>query len=212
MERAEPILAWLVSIPGWLVYLLVGLAAALENIVPPIPADVIVVLAGVMAGASHIDVWLLFLAVWIGNVGSALLVYGLGRRYGATFFEGRVGSFLLAPGQVASLEIAYQRFGFPIIFFSRFLPVFRPIVPVFAGVAKLSFPGTALPIALASAVWYGFLVYLGNFAAQNWRRGIAFVADLGLGLWVAAAILLLALGVWWWRSRHPATPVQDAEE
>src|SRR5690606_34323116 len=155
MERAGSILQWLVALPDWLVYLIVGLAAAVENILPPIPADAIVVIGGVISGAGQANTWTLFFAVWVGNVSSALLTYAMGRRYGKTFFQGRLGNFLLAPRQAEALEKAYSRYGVPIIFFSRFLPVFRPIVPVFAGISHLGFWSTALPIAVASGIWYG---------------------------------------------------------
>jgi membrane protein DedA with SNARE-associated domain len=200
-ERAEAWLEWLTSLPDVLVYLLVGVAAALENLIPPVPADVVVVLGAVIAGAGSANPWVLFAAVWLGNVGSALLVYGLGRRYGEAFFRGRLGSFLLAPHQLRALATAYSRFGFPIIFFSRFLPVFRPMVPAFAGVSRLGFWGTAIPLGLASAVWYGFLVILGTFAGQNWRAVLGLLGRFGIAAWAGAALLILVMTIWWWRGR-----------
>ncbi|MEX0912187.1 MAG: DedA family protein [Gemmatimonadota bacterium] len=202
MDRATSVLSWLVSIPDWLVYTLLGIAAGLENIVPPIPADVMVLAGGVVAGVNGADVRWLFAAVWAGNVFSALLVYGLGHHYGARFFRGRLGHFLLRPAQLDALARAYRRFGFPIIFFSRFLPVFRPIVPAFAGVSHLGFWGTAIPLALASAIWYGFLVYLGAVAGANWRATVDLLANLGIWLWIVAALLLASVSIWWWRTRH----------
>ena len=202
MERAADVLEWLVSLPEWLVYLLVGLAAAIENIIPPVPADVFVVIGGVIAGAGDAAPFALFLAVWFGNVSSALVVYALGRRYGAAFFDGRLGRLLLAPLQLVTLQGAYDRFGFPIIFFSRFLPVFRPIVPVFAGVSRVSFLRTAPPIMLASGLWYGLLVYLGSIAGANWRTLLERISEFSGWMWAVAGVLILAASVWWWRSRR----------
>lgn len=203
MERAAEVLRWLVSLPEWLVYLVVGLAAAIENIIPPVPADVVVVIGGVITGAGEADPFALFLAVWFGNVSSALLVYALGRRYGKGLFGTRIGEFLLAPHQLEGLQRAYNRFGFPIIFFSRFLPVFRPVVPAFAGISHVSFLRTAPPIALASGLWYGLLVYLGSVAGANWRALLHLVNRFGGWMWGVAGILIVAGVVWWWRSRHP---------
>jgi membrane protein DedA with SNARE-associated domain len=201
-DSAEAVLSWLVAIPDALLYLLIGFAAAIENLIPPFPGDVVVVIGGVIAGAGDADPTILFLVVWLANAGTALLVYALGRRYGAGFFQGRLGSFLLAPAQVDTLSIAYRRFGVPIIFFSRFLPIFRPIVPVFAGVAQLGFWKTAIPILAASAIWYGFLVYLGAFTGQNWQAVVRLLDRIGGWLWAAAIFLLLAFVWWWWRSRR----------
>lgn len=202
ISRAESFLFWLGSIPDWVLYIVVGLLAAVENIVPPIPADVMIAVGGVAAGLGRADPWIVFVSVWLANAGSALLVYWVGRRYGPSFFTGRLGRFLLAPNQVNQLAAAYRRYGFPIIFFSRFLPVFRPIVPVFAGVARLGFWGTAIPIVLASAVWYGFLVYLGAFAGANLHRILTLVEAVGGWLWLLAAVLVIAALFWWRATRQ----------
>jgi membrane protein DedA with SNARE-associated domain len=210
-ERASSLLEWLLGLPDWLVYFLIGAAAALENLIPPIPADVIVVVGAVIAGAGGADPGWLFIVVWISNVASALLVYLLGLRYGAGFFQTRLGTFLLAPPQVAALSRAYRRFGFPIIFLSRFLPVFRPIVPVFAGVARVPFLATALPVGFASALWYGLLVYAGSAAGANWQRVLEMLADLGGWLWIAAGALLALLGWWWLRTRRALEALGEEE-
>lgn len=201
-ERASQLLEWLLSIPDWAVYVLVGVSAALENIIPPIPADVVVVVGGVLAGAGGASALLLFLAVLIGNVGSAMLVYLAGRRYGSRFFDGRIGQFVLAPRQLEKLSAAYQKYGIPIIFVSRFLPVFRPVVPAFAGVSQLGALATALPIALASAIWYGALVYVGSTAGSNWEEVLAGLERLGTWLWLVAAVLILGVLVIWRRTRR----------
>jgi membrane protein DedA with SNARE-associated domain len=56
---------------------------------------------------------------------------------------------------------------------SRFLPAFRALVPVFAGVTRVPLRRVLLPLALASALWYGALVYLGAMAGatgtSSWR-------------------------------------------
>jgi membrane protein DedA with SNARE-associated domain len=209
MERAEPILEWLIARPDWLIYLIVGFAAAMENLVPPVPADVVILLGGVIAGAGGAHPWLLFSVVWLGNVGSALLVYAIGIRYGSAFLSGPLGRFLLAPAQVRSLAGAYQRFGFPIIFVSRFLPVFRPIVPVFAGISRLGVWRTAIPIALASGVWYGLLVYLGTVAGENLDAVFGYIARIGSWLWAIAGVLILLAGGWWWRTRRNSPGIDE---
>ncbi len=202
MSGAEAIFRWLLSIPQWLLYPIAAAAAAIENVIPPLPGDLMVVVISVIAGAKGVDAPMLFLVVWLGNVTSALCVYALGRRYGETFFAGRIGGFLLAPRQLAGLSRAYHRFGLPIIFFSRFLPVFRPIVPAFAGVAGISFAGAAIPIVFASAIWYGFLVYLGTTAGQNLPAVTETLGRIGGSLWVVSGIFVALFAWWWLRTRR----------
>jgi membrane protein DedA with SNARE-associated domain len=198
----EAFLERMLGLPEPLLHLVLGLAAALENIVPPIPADVVILFGGFLAGQGATAVWLVFLSVWVGNVGGALLVYVLGRVYGARFFSSRIGRFFLRPRQLATLGGFYQRYGFGVIFVSRFLPMFRSVVPVFAGVSGVGFFRTAVPIAAASFLWYGFLVYLGATAGQNWDEIVATLDRMGRWLYLLVALALVALAGWWWRTRH----------
>jgi membrane protein DedA with SNARE-associated domain len=143
-----------------------------------------------------------FALVWLGNLSTALLMYALGRSHGSRFFQGPLGSRLLRPRQMEKLGEFYARRGTVVIFVSRFLPMFRAVVPVFAGTSGVSFWRAALPMALASALWYGGIVYLGATAGANWQEIRGMVESSGRWLGVAALLLALAVGAWWWRSRH----------
>jgi membrane protein DedA with SNARE-associated domain len=200
-EWLDTLLNWLASAPHAAIYAVLGFAAALENVIPPVPADVVVVFGGVLAGRGGANPWGVFLAVWLFNVAGALFVYLIGRRYGAAFFAGRWGQMLLRPHQLEQLDGFYHRFGTGIIFVSRFLPMLRAVVPVFAGVSRLGVARTAVPIAAASALWYGGLVYLGTAAGRNWHEVMATLDHLGRWFWLAALLLLGGVAAWWWRSR-----------
>jgi membrane protein DedA with SNARE-associated domain len=200
-NAVETLLAWLASAPAAAIYASLGLAAALENVFPPIPADVVVFFGGVLAGGSAVDLWAVFGTVWAANVAGALLVYGLGRRYGQAFFAGAIGKRLLRPHQLTQLDVFYREHGPRVIFISRFLPMFRALVPVFAGVSNLGFWRTFLPMAAASGLWYGSIVYLGGAAGRNWRQILEMISQAGRGLAVAAGLLALLVAWWWWRSR-----------
>lgn len=197
------------SAPEIVVYLVLGAAATLENLVPPIPADVVILFGGLLAGRGVARVDLVFLSVWICNVAGALAVYLVGRRFGASFFEGRWGRLLLQPRQVARLNVFYRRYGFGVIFVSRFLPMFRAVVPVFAGVAQVGFFRAALPIAVASALWYGLIVWLGATAGRNWEEIVAVLDSAGRWLWVLAGLVAAAVGWWWWRTRSEPDDEHD---
>lgn len=192
---------WLIAAPDVVFLVTLGLAAGVENVVPPIPADVVVLVGSVLAAQAGTHLGLLFLAVWAGNVGGALAVYFLGRRYGAGFFEGRIGRLLLRPEQLAMVGGFYQRYGFPVVFLSRFLPMFRAVVPVFAGLSRVSFLRTAIPIATASALWYGALVYIGATAGRHWDVLVRQLDSVSTVLWIAALLVAVPVVLWWRHTR-----------
>jgi membrane protein DedA with SNARE-associated domain len=197
----EAILGWLSGLPPVLIYVVIGVGAALENVVPPIPADTFVLLGAFLSANSGTVPVLIFLVTWVANVGSAVGIYLLAHRYGQGFFATNFGRFLLQPRQLQQVGGFYARWGTPAIFVSRFLPAFRALVPVFAGVTRVPLGRVLLPMAVASGLWYGGLVYLGAAAGRNWDAIVAMTDRLGGLLLVVALLLLSLLGLWWWSSR-----------
>ena len=197
----DSILAFLSDLPPLLVYAILGFGAALENVIPPIPADTFVLFGGFISARDAANAWLVWAVTWACNVGSALAVYGIGRRHGKRFFQHGLGKHLLNEDQLKRMEKFYKRFGPVAMFFARFLPGLRAVVPPFAGVTRQSFLPTALPLAVASAIWYGALVWLGATAGQNldtlrrWLDKVNFVL-LGVAILIFGGIFF-----WWLRTR-----------
>lgn len=197
----EAFLGFLDSLPALAVYLILGLGAALENVVPPVPADTFVVLGGVLAGRNTADPWIVFAVTWMANVAGALLVYGLGLRHGEAFFRTGRGRLVLNPGQLDQVQRFYDRFGTAAMFFTRFLPGLRAVVPVFAGVTRQPLGHVVLPLALASAAWYGGLVWVGTTMGRNLAEVSVWLRDTNRVLLGVAVVLVLAVVGWWWKSR-----------
>lgn len=205
MGALESLLGWVTGLPSALVYVVVGAGAALENLFPPVPSDTFVLLGAYLAQRGLVEPLTVGVVAWVCNVGTALFVYGMARRYGRAIFETQWGHWLLRPHQLERLAGFYSRYGLVAIFGSRFLPVFRVVVPAFAGISGLRFGSAAAPLALASALWYGVLLYVGMLATRNLPRLLDMFAAVNNGLLVAAGVVLLAVGFWWWRTRQART-------
>jgi membrane protein DedA with SNARE-associated domain len=192
----------LAELPGWLIYLVIGTGAAVENFIPPVPADTFVLLGAFIASSGKASPLGVFLVTWVFNVSAAIAVYRLAGKYGQSFFKTRAGHWLLHPKQLEQISKFYFRWGTPAILFSRFLPMFRAAVPVFAGVTHVPASRVILPMAIASAAWYGTLVYVGSAAGKNWDEILAFFDRFSTVLLGMAGVLVIAFLVWWWRSRR----------
>jgi membrane protein DedA with SNARE-associated domain len=192
----ESFFAWLSAVPIGTLYAALALVAAIENIFPPIPADTVVALGSFLAARGRGSVVAAFLATWVGNVSGALLMYALGRRYGAAKLERRL---LGDKGQGAEqrLQQMYGRYGVAAIFASRFIPGVRALVPPFAGALRLPPIRATLAIASASAIWYGTVSYLGFTLGGNWQRVRHLISEYSRVLAVVAALILLAGAVIW---------------
>lgn len=180
--------------------------AAVENIFPPVPADVAIALGAFLSGRGVMHAWLVFALTWAANVGSGVAVYTLARRHGRSLFGGRLGRRILTPTIVAHIEDQYRRHGTYGIFISRLLPVWRGVVMPFAGIARVPAWRALIPMALASALYYGALIYLVSRLGTDFEVVLRAVQRVNAVLAIVAGVLVLIIVVWLvrrWRRRPP---------
>jgi membrane protein DedA with SNARE-associated domain len=198
----ESFLESLAQLPTLLVYAILGFGAALENLIPPIPADTLVLFGGFIAAQGTVNAWVVWLVTWAFNVGSALVVYGIGRRHGKRFFQHGLGKHMLNEDQLERMQAFYQKYGPVAMFFARFLPGLRAVVPPFAGVSHQRFLSAAVPLAAASAIWYGALVWVGATAGRNLDTLMGVLDQVNYVLLGIAVVIFGGIFVWWWRTRR----------
>lgn len=210
MDKALDLLA---GLPPSLFYPVLAAGAVVENILPVVPADTFIVVGGFIAGLGRVAVLPVFVVVWLFNVAGAVGVYLLGLRYGRDFFHARAGRHLVSKRGMRRMESFYERWGVAAIFVARFLPGFRALVPVFAGVAGLGAIRVVPPLLVASAIWYGVLVRIGYLAGDNLEAVRDALARTNRGLLAVSAVLAVALATGWWRhARRTGTPQNRTDE
>jgi membrane protein DedA with SNARE-associated domain len=148
------------------------------------------------------NAWLVFLLTWIANVGSGAAVYALARRHGAAITGGPLGRRLLTPTVMAHVAEQYRRHGAYGIFVSRLLPVWRAVVMPFAGLAGVSPARALVPMALASAAYYGALTLLVSRLGTDLDAVLALLGRVNTALAIAAAALIVIIVVWIVRRRR----------
>ncbi len=198
----DQLLVWLRDVPPVLMYVVLGVGAAVENVVPLIPADTFVLLGGFLAARGSASEGVVFLVTWTANVLSALAVYTAAHIYGESFFKTRLGRYLLDPKQVRIVRRFYRRWGAAAIFYTRFLPGLRAVTPVFAGLIRQRPISVAFPLVLASGIWYGALVWVGAFAGRNVDQLLRMQDRLNWTLASIAGLIIVPLAWWWFRSRR----------
>ncbi|WP_373058146.1 DedA family protein [Gemmatimonas sp.] len=196
------ILAWLSSLPEPLLYGALVLAAFAENIFPPLPADTVIALGAFVAARGNGTAIGVFTATMIGNIGGAMIMYGLGHRFGLPWLMQRVPS-LFPAGATERITERFRTQGLFAVIVSRFLPGVRALVPPLAGAMGIGAVRALLAMSLASAAWYGLVCVLAFRAGANADVLLERIAgqQRTVGL-VAAAIVLAAVGVIWWRRQR----------
>ena len=196
----DGVIAWLTALPLGLLYPLMAIAAAIENVFPPIPADSVVALGSWLAGRGEGSAIGAFAATWAGNVSGAAAMYLVGRRHGAGWMQSRFPRLGNASGQ-SRLEALYGKYGVAALVVSRLIPGVRALVPPFAGAMHVPAVQAIGAMAIASAVWYGIISYVAFHADAEWSELMRMIKGYGSLVAVIAAVLL-AIGLLIWYLRH----------
>ena len=130
------IVDWMASLPAFWVYSIIFVVAWLENVVPPIPGDMVVVFGGYMAGVDLLNAPLVVALATIGGTLGFMSMYAVGHR---------VGTGLLDPGRFRWLpkkrilrvrEKLGQR-GFVLVAANRFLSGLRSVISLTVGMSHM---------------------------------------------------------------------------
>lgn len=200
----QDVLAWLSGLPPAALYAALAVVSAAENIFPPLPADTVVAFGAFLAARGQATLVGAFLATWFGNVAGALLVYMLGRRYGAQFAHRWMSRF----GGVANearLQSMYARRGILALFLSRFIPGLRALVPPFAGALRVPPLRATLAIAVASAIWYGIVTVIAYRVGSDWATLQARLREAGTTAALIAGALVTVAVAWYLIRRRRST-------
>lgn len=158
----DALLNWLSGLPPVAIYGVLALLAAVENVFPPFPADTAIALGAFLGHRGVTNPWLVFVVTTVANIAGAMVMYALASRHAATLLESRIARFVLPPEGLERIRSGYLRYGLPGLFLGRILPGFRAVVAPFAGLIHLGAVRTLVPMTIASALWYGALVWIAS--------------------------------------------------
>jgi membrane protein DedA with SNARE-associated domain len=95
----------------------------------------------------------------------------------------------------------FERYGTPVVFFSRLVPIVRTFISLPAGVARMPLGRFSVLTILGCLPWSFMLVAIGDAAGANWDTWHRRLGDLNYVV-VAAALVIAA--VWLLRRRRSA--------
>jgi membrane protein DedA with SNARE-associated domain len=189
--------AFIVATISALGYLGVFLTMSIESAAIPLPSEVIMPFSGYLAYTGRFS--LHGAAFWgaAGCVFGSLCAYGVAAWGGRPLVE-RYGRWVFLSRRDLELsERLFRRYGSPIIFFSRLMPVIRTFISLPAGLARMPLGRFCLYTFAGSYPFCYALARIGYSLGEHWSglEGTFRKYDVLIGI-------LLAVGAVWWVRRH----------
>jgi len=198
----------ILSVPGVLVYVLVGLIVFAEDALFVgfvIPGETAAVLGGVDASRGHVKLWLIIVTVVVAAIIGDTVGYEIGRHVGPRVLQVRILD--RHRRRLDDAQDFLARRGGSAVFLGRFVAFFRAVMPALAGTARMPYLKFLAYNAAGGLLWGAGFVLLGYVAGNSYAK-----VDKAVGRGAALAVLALVLAALLiWRVRkHQAERRSDS--
>jgi membrane protein DedA with SNARE-associated domain len=149
-------------------YLILGISAFTENVLPPIPGDTVVVLGAYLVSIGQLNFWGVYISTTLGSVSGFVTMYYIGRRFGRSFIYKKSRAKIFKEDDIRKVEVWFGKWGYWVIVANRFLSGTRSVISLFAGLFHLN-ALFVIGLSLVSAlIWNGLLLFAGMLVGKNW--------------------------------------------
>lgn len=187
-------------------YAAIALLMFIENLVPPIPSELIMPLAGFTAARGELHPVLVILAGSAGSLAGSTLWYALGRGLGSERlkrFAARRGRWLtLTPKEIDRACAWFDRHGWLAVLAGRMVPAVRTLISVPAGVAAMPVGVFLAASAVGTLAWTTLLTGAGYLLESRYEEVARWIDPMS-HLAVAALVVLYLWRVVTFRRRVP---------
>lgn len=186
-------------------YFGIFLLMVLENVIPPVPSEVIMSVGGIAAGQGKMSFVLLVAVGTFGCTIGNLFWWEIGRRFGYQRLKPAVdrwGRWLTMDWEdVEKLRGFFDRWGGATVFVFRFMPIGRTVISIPAGLMHMPFWRFVAYTTAGSLVWNTILVGVGFWLGTNFETIDHWIAPMVTGI-VALAFALYLWRVITWKPRE----------
>jgi membrane protein DedA with SNARE-associated domain len=185
------------SVPSLAVYLIVGAVIGIESLGVPLPGEIVLVSAALLASRHTLEISPVGVgaAATLGAIIGDTIGYTIGRRYGMSLFErlGRRFPKHFGPGRVALAKKLFARWGVWAVFFGRFVALLRILAGPLAGALRMRYAKFLAANAAGGLCWAGgttAVVYYAGLVAERWLSRFSWIA-LVVAIAVGVVVTLL---------------------
>ena len=153
-------------------YLTICLAMFLENIIPPIPSEIIMPLGGFFVYQQKLNFYTLVFSGLFGTIVGSMPWYYLGKLVNekrlSNFLDNR-GKYLgITSNDLAKSKLWFDKYGVSLVFWGRLVPGIRTLISVPAGMELMPLRKFLIWTTLGSLIWILLLTYAGFVFGENY--------------------------------------------
>lgn len=198
-QVVQTIVDWISVVPPISVYLIFTVIAYLENVLPPVPGDVLIAFAGYLAADGLLSLPLIWILTVLASVVGFMNMYWIGYKVGGQIEDKKDDHILLRFINYRYFrkgKIWMYKYGQWVIFGNRFLAGTRSVISLTAGMSRLKISQTIINALISSALWNSILLFMGWFIRDNWQVIGGYLSTYGKVILVCIGVLILARIMW----------------
>ena len=154
-------------------YLTICFAMFLENIIPPIPSEIIMPLGGFFVYQQKLNFYILVFSGLFGTVVGSMPWYYLGKLVNekklSNFLDKRGKYIGITSNDLAKSKSWFDKYGVSLVFWGRLIPGIRTLISVPAGMELMPLRKFLIWTTLGSLIWNVILSYAGFVFGENYQ-------------------------------------------
>ena len=167
-----------------------------ETVFPPIPSEVVLLLAGYLVEQGDLTFAGALIASTVGSLVGAVALEEAARHGGRPFAERFVRFAHQDPAKLEDAERWFRRRGWLMVLAGRCVPGVRSLVALPAGVLRMPRGQYVVLTLIGSTVWNTLLISAGYVLGSQWERVSDAIGRLSTPLVIVAGLATVALVVW----------------
>ena len=153
--------------PVW-IYLIIFFSAFIENVFPPSPSDLVLLIGGSIISTGSINFPLMLIISTIGSMVGFSLMFYIGSTVDRKVIHSGKYKFIPIEG-IEKTERWFRKYGYFVVVVNRFLPGTRAVISFFAGISNLDVKKTLILCGISAFIWNAIVLYLGYVFGKNVR-------------------------------------------
>ena len=190
----ESILQYMSQLDTAYLYLVLFFFAFIENVIPPSPSDVVVVVGASLIASTSMGFLPVLIITSFGSSLGFILMYYVGFYFSEHILRTERFKFI-SKESLEKADVWFAKYGYKIILLNRFLPGTRSIISFFSGVYELHLGKTFTSATVSAFAWNVLIIYIGMTVGNNVGAIDNFLTQYSYAVYSITALLIIIFGL-----------------